>query len=95
MNGYHQGRADVLSQGRQCWSWGLPGSPAGTGHAVPVWLGRAPEAGAGQGAPSSGLTGPGQNKPVLTQRRQSPPAPSPPCTSGQLQSEPDWGAELG
>lgn len=38
----------------------------------------------------------GQRKPVLTQRRQSPPAPLPHGhTSGQLQSEPDWGTELG
>lgn len=67
-----------------------PGDPADTGHVHPV----------GPGPGSRGLWArwpelPELHKPVLTQRRQSPPAPSPPRTSGQLQSEPDWGAELG
>lgn len=70
----------------------LPESPAGTGRVLPA----RPEPGtgvwgrAGHSALSSGLAGL-----LLSQRRQSPPAPSPLRTSGQLQSEPDWGAELG
>ena len=77
----------------------LPGTLRGTSQILFIWLGLNRQ-GLSKRRPELFQLGArkdfGQRKPVLTQRRQRPPAPLPRRrTSGQLQSDPDGRTELG